>query len=169
MEEKRDSLRTWIIVAVVICLLFSCAISAVVGGAMGYYAGRTAAQRAQPRSASAIEIPAIPQPQVPPTMSRGVMIIQVIAGSPAERAGLRPGDMIIAINGDPVTLLENESLEARISRYNPGDQISVGIVRNGQKRGVEVVLGRDPDQGGDTPWLGVVYRFMPFLPDPNGN
>jgi serine protease Do len=170
MPEKRDSFRTWIIVAVIIALLASCGISVIVGGAVGYLAGKRAAQevRRELPGPTAFPVPRVPTPAMPP-VDLGVMVVGVVAGSPAERAGLQAGDLIVAVNGESVTFLEDESLEARIAQYNPGDRVELQIMRRGQERTIEVQLGRNPERGGDTAWLGVYYRAVPFSQAPGGS
>jgi len=171
MPEKMDSFRTWIIVAVIIALLASCGISTLVGGAMGYLAGKRAAQDARREGLpgpTEFPVPRVPTPAMP-SVDLGVMVVGVVAGSPAERAGLQAGDLIVAVNGEPVTFLEDESLEARIAQYNPGDRVDLQIMRRGQERTIEVQLGRNPERGGDTAWLGVYYRAVPFPQAPGGS
>jgi len=63
----------------------------------------------------------------------------IYPGSAAEKAGLKEGDIILEINGEKITF-EN-SLEKIIMRYNPGDKIVLKILRNGQEKNIEVVLG----------------------------
>lgn len=56
----------------------------------------------------------------------------VVAGSPAEQAGLRPGDQIIAINGRPLTTAL--PYDEAYSRGRPGDPIALTIARPGEVR-----------------------------------
>jgi membrane-associated protease RseP (regulator of RpoE activity) len=168
MEEQGHHARTWIVVALVIGLLGSCGISAVVGGAMGYLAGRKAAQSVAPRLApwaAETEVPAFPE--MPSPGPGAALIVSVAPGSPAERAGLQPGDMILGVGEDPIGLQEGESLEARLAQYAPGDSADLQILRNGRKITVSVVLGRNP-QRSSQPWLGISYRWAPDVAEPGG-
>jgi sigma-B regulation protein RsbU (phosphoserine phosphatase) len=54
----------------------------------------------------------------------------VSAGSPAERAGLRPGDRILAVDGVPVS--DSSTIDAMWSRYRPGDVVHLAVVRGGR-------------------------------------
>src|SRR3989454_4040007 len=50
----------------------------------------------------------------------GIPVLDVLPGSPAERAGLRPGDLIVGINGQ--TLQTSAPLDETWARSRPGDQ-----------------------------------------------
>ena len=56
----------------------------------------------------------------------------VIPGGPAEAAGLREGDIIVKVNGQPID--GEHPLDATLSEYAPGDTISVEVLRDGQTR-----------------------------------
>lgn len=91
------------------------------------------------------------------TVSEGVLITAVVPGSPAAAAGLRGGqdpnervprggDVITAIDGTPVRNL-SEIADA-LTGHNPGDQVTLTIVRNGQQQQVTVTLQAWPQQTG---------------------
>jgi putative serine protease PepD len=63
-------------------------------------------------------------------------------GGPAERAGIRPGDVVTAIGGRPVA--DSEELIVAIRAERPGDTVSLTVERDGQERQVDVVLGESP-------------------------
>jgi serine protease Do len=71
-------------------------------------------------------------------VENGVYIAQVYAGSPAEKAGLRSGDIITRI-GD-VTLDNENPYTNALYRYAPGDTVDLVVVRNGNELAVEVTL-----------------------------
>ncbi len=62
----------------------------------------------------------------------------VFPGSPAEVIGLKEGDIILEFNGEKITT--DNSLAKIIGEYNPGDKVSLKILRNGQEKTVEVAL-----------------------------
>ncbi|MEA3241987.1 MAG: PDZ domain-containing protein, partial [Pseudomonadota bacterium] len=64
----------------------------------------------------------------------GVQIAAVRAGTPAAQAGLQPGDVIIAVNKNPVHNLR-EYAQA-LKALNPGDEILIGYRRNGTEHRV---------------------------------
>jgi S1-C subfamily serine protease len=82
------------------------------------------------------------------TSQRGALIVDVITGSPAERAGLRgssvgTGDIIVSIDGDPIRSMSD--VIAYLARYTEiGQTIEIGVLRNGQIRTIELILGARP-------------------------
>jgi len=71
-------------------------------------------------------------------LEQGFRIARVADGSPAERAGLRPGDRVTAWNGQPVADVE-AWLELLIE-HQPGDRVTVTIIRAGQQQTLELEL-----------------------------
>jgi S1-C subfamily serine protease len=69
----------------------------------------------------------------------GVRVQQVMPGSAAERAGLEAGDVITAIDGEPVGDLREYS--ALLKAHAPGDEIEVAVVRDGEELVVSATLG----------------------------
>ena len=74
---------------------------------------------------------------------KGVLVPQVEAGSAADRAGMRAGDVIIALDGKPVN--HAHELPIRIARHHPGDRVTVRIIRDGDTIDLPVELERMPD------------------------
>ena len=73
-----------------------------------------------------------------PENTQGTVITRVRAGSPAETAGLKPGDVIISLNGKPVaTEQELHNLEGLSAA---GAAVEVGIVRDGKPETVNATL-----------------------------
>ena len=70
----------------------------------------------------------------------GVEIISVTPGTPADRAGLQLGDVVLRINDEPVNTVPD--LQSRIARFQPGDRVSVGFVRYGRAMTTTVELGQ---------------------------
>lgn len=71
----------------------------------------------------------------------GIMVDRVQQGSPAERAGLREGDVITAVDGrTPAT---TDLLDQRLSQKRSGDNLTLRVLRdNGQERNINVRLGQ---------------------------
>ena len=63
----------------------------------------------------------------------------VIAGSAAQKAGLKQDDIILEFNGEKITA--DSSLSKLIQKYNPGDKITLKVLRDKQESTIEVTLG----------------------------
>jgi serine protease DegQ len=75
---------------------------------------------------------------------QGVVFEGIEEGGPADRAGLRPGDVILAIEGKSTETVEDLFRELR--RLRPGRRVSLRIVRGKQRRTIDVTLGERPTQ-----------------------
>lgn len=71
--------------------------------------------------------------------SQGILVNNVQEGTPADEAGLRGGDVIRTLNGTPIQSYAN--FRTTIATSEPGDEITLGIIRDGERREVEVTLG----------------------------
>jgi len=76
---------------------------------------------------------------------RGALIAQVSPNSPAARAGLASGDLILAVNGHPVPT--NDVLSLTISMTAPGTTVHLRVLREGVERDIPVTLGEEPVSG----------------------
>jgi serine protease Do len=70
---------------------------------------------------------------------RGVAIANVSPSSPAAKAGLQEGDVIVSLDGQQVDDLQ--TLRGRIAQMSPGTVAKLGIVRDGKNQDVAVTLG----------------------------
>ncbi len=115
----------------------------------------------------------------------GALVTQVVAGGPAEEAGLRHGDVIIEVEGRKV--VDNRDLIDRISAKMPDQTVNVTVFRGGKEIEKKVTLGERPsapgvvartpdrEESGAIEWLGIRYRDLTpeareahRLPDLNG-
>jgi len=70
----------------------------------------------------------------------GAFITEIVPASAAAKAGLEVGDVIIDIDG---TEIETSSdVRAAVTEHDPGDTVTLRIVRDGEERSVEVTLGQ---------------------------
>jgi len=72
----------------------------------------------------------------------GCRVGVVGTGTPADRAGLRAGDVIVTVNG--LTIADPAMLAAVLAKTKPGQRAAVEWVRDGQRQSAEVVLVRRP-------------------------
>ncbi len=69
--------------------------------------------------------------------AQGVYLMQVVPNSPADKAGLQRGDVIVSVNGQPVVNVEH--FRDLLRKQTPGQAMTLGIVRNKQLNTVTVV------------------------------
>lgn len=75
---------------------------------------------------------------------RGVMIGNVVEGSPADTAGIQAHDVIVSLNGEEVAAEVGAAVDLIKSR-KPGETVNVGLLRGGQPMTVKVTLGSRAD------------------------
>ena len=68
----------------------------------------------------------------------GVIINEVSKGSAAEEAGLKKGDVLIAINGDRLT--DGASVQEKVNNFRPGDTAEITYIRDGKQNTVPVTF-----------------------------
>jgi serine protease Do len=71
-------------------------------------------------------------------VNSGVTISNVVAGSPAEQAGLKVGDNINSVDGRPVK--NGDDLVGDIASRKPGAKVTLGVIRNGKKQDITVTV-----------------------------
>jgi serine protease Do len=69
----------------------------------------------------------------------GVLVTEVIEDSPAERAGIERGDVLLRFDGGAVR--SSRGLTRKVSRTDPETTVKIELVRKGERRTVDVVLG----------------------------
>ena len=74
----------------------------------------------------------------------GVLVAGVERGSPAEQAGLRPGDVIMQLNGQ--RLDDAASLIREVAKLTVGSKVELLVSRQGQRKTITLTLGRMPDR-----------------------
>jgi Do/DeqQ family serine protease len=70
---------------------------------------------------------------------RGVFVAEVAPGGPAERAGIRPNDVIVGFNGERVD--EMNQFRIRVSSTPPGSEVTLRVLRDGREQEVRLRLG----------------------------
>ena len=68
----------------------------------------------------------------------GALIGDVVAGGPAEKAGLKPGDVVVAFNGKKVT--DSRHFQLTVAETKPGSTVPITILRDGNKKTMDVTI-----------------------------
>jgi Do/DeqQ family serine protease len=91
----------------------------------------------------------------------GVAVTEVQPNTPAEKAGINSGDVIISMNGEPIKDLN--SFRLKVATMKPGSEVKLALWRDGKERSVTVTLGELPGQraaSGDGPGEGTESRSL---------
>ncbi len=73
----------------------------------------------------------------------GALVRQVENGSAADKAGIKPGDVIVSIDGAAIEHMHD--LPLRVSRHKPGDKVPIGLIRNGRPVTLTVRVEKMPE------------------------
>ena len=73
--------------------------------------------------------------------TNGLYVNSLVTGGGAEQAGIKPGDIIVKVEGNPV--YEASDLQERVARLQPGDKINLTVVRDGSEKNFSVTLKAD--------------------------
>ncbi|HTX48340.1 MAG TPA: Do family serine endopeptidase [Caulobacteraceae bacterium] len=128
------------------------------------YIGATV-QSLSPDLASSLGLPA----------AKGAIVDQLSPGGPAQQAGLRTGDVILAADGKSVD--DASALTRQVALAHPGDDITLAVVRDGERRLIQVRSGLRPSEvslasntgpSPGNPGAGPAVLGMQVAPDPNG-
>jgi S1-C subfamily serine protease len=71
--------------------------------------------------------------------ARGVLVVMVESDSPADRAGLLVGDIIVSAGGEPMT--EPQDIAEILGAENVGATLALSVVRGGERREIDVTIG----------------------------
>jgi serine protease Do len=77
-------------------------------------------------------------------VAHGAMVAQLVPGGPAEKSGLRQGDVVLKVDGNEV--LDSRDLTRRIGSFQVGKSANLEILRDGQKRMLTVKLAERPGE-----------------------
>ena len=97
-------------------------------------------------------------------VKEGIIIAQIAPSSPAEKAGLKVGDIITSVDGQRIESVRD--LQFKIMKTPPGTQITLGVIRSGKEMQIKVNVGEMPDSPEraqsveDTQDLGLALRNL---------
>jgi len=94
--------------------------------------------------------------------SNGVIITDVTAGGPADKAGVQADDILLTLNGKPIK--DGDDLVGRISEMPAGTEVSIGLDRGGKKLEKKVAIADRAKVFADDPRFA---RSRPEMTDPD--
>ena len=74
--------------------------------------------------------------------NHGAVVTKVVEGTPADRAGLKEYDVIVAVNGKAID--DHQSLTNLIASYPPDETVTLTIIRDGKRKKLDVTLEERP-------------------------
>jgi serine protease DegQ len=74
--------------------------------------------------------------------AKGVLIAGVVRNSPADRAGVRPGDVLLEVQGKPVP--DSSTMLNVVAEARPGQTAALSLVRNGKPMTLQLTVGKRP-------------------------
>ena len=77
---------------------------------------------------------------------KGVLVNQVVEGSPADEAGMRAGDVIVGVGDESIE--DTGDIGSALSDHDAGDEVSVQVIRNGSERTMKIKVARRPGPSG---------------------
>ncbi|KVX15471.1 2-alkenal reductase [Burkholderia ubonensis] len=72
----------------------------------------------------------------------GAIVAGVLQGGPADKAGIKPGDILVSVNGEEIT--DTTKLLNVVAQIKPGATAKVHVVRKGKELDVNVMIGKRP-------------------------
>jgi serine protease DegQ len=75
---------------------------------------------------------------------RGAIIAGVVRGGPADRAGIHPGDILLAVQGKKVS--STNDMMNLIADLPPGGKATMTVMRKNRETAIDVTVGRRPRQ-----------------------
>lgn len=73
-----------------------------------------------------------------PQVNYGALVDDVIKNSPADKAGIKKDDIIVSVNNEVVST--SADVTSKVSNFNVGDKITIGLIRNNKTMTVDVTL-----------------------------
>ncbi len=90
----------------------------------------------------------------------GVLVAKVFEGDPAEKAGIKPGDVVVEINGK--TIENPRDLTVTIANLKVKETVKVTVVRDGDRKTFKVKLGKRPEENPQALASGQTYDTFGF-------
>jgi Do/DeqQ family serine protease len=98
---------------------------------------------------------------------QGVLVTGVANHSPAKKSGIKPGDVIVAVNGEKT--ISTGILRSQIGVHSVGDNVKLSIIRNGEKKDITVKIGKMQKLSASSDELNPLLRGVQFAKNQDGD
>jgi serine protease Do len=78
------------------------------------------------------------------TDRKGALVIDVVPGDPADKAGIEPKDIIVSVNGKPVD--SSRELTRMIANVGVGEKADIQVIRNGKQKNFKVTIAKRDEE-----------------------
>jgi S1-C subfamily serine protease len=82
-------------------------------------------------------------PYVGLDQAAGILVMEVGDGTPAAKAGLQPGDVIVRLDDKPIDTVED--LFGELRQHRPGDRVTLTLIRDGREQQRTATLADNPN------------------------
>ena len=89
--------------------------------------------------------------------AEGVYILEVVKGGAAEKAGVKKGDVLLAIDGAAVK--DGAAVQVKVNSFHPGDKATLKIVRDGKEKEIDVTFSGTSRENGTVVGDGEIAFF----------
>lgn len=96
----------------------------------------------------------------------GVYITEVLKGSAADKAGVKEGDVLVAI--DSVRLTNAASVQENINKFHPGDKAVLTVIRDGKEKKLDVTFKGTAEETGTVDESGAVAFYGSKIKEASG-
>ena len=76
--------------------------------------------------------------------TKGIIVADVVADGPADKAGIKRGDLVTALNGKPID--STHMLSRMVAATAPNTQLTLQVIRDGKPKDIKVTIGTMPDE-----------------------
>ena len=80
---------------------------------------------------------------IPEGVEEGIAVVEVVSGSPADKAGFKKGDIIVKLGDTEIGSLAD--FRYQLYKYNVGDKLDITYYRNGKKETTTIILGKNEE------------------------
>ncbi len=123
------------------------------GMAMSFHRAPARMEKVTYAGVNVVEVPEVVSKHLPIPRGMGLLVMEIVKGSPAEKAGIRKDDILLKF--DDQLLASQDQLRKLTRSRKSGDKVALTLMQEGKEKAVELVLGEreeDVANPGHGPW-----------------